>query len=410
MPDGGGTNDGYGNVFKVSASGSFISLFSFDYSDGAYPEAGLVFGNDGNLYGTTFGGGTNHSLYDRVGTVFKFNGNGALTGLHTFTGDRDGANPMASLIYANNGNFYGTTSIGGDSNLGSVFEINTNKTLRTLYSFSGVNDGANPFAGLVLGSDGNFYGTTSSGGTSNLGVIFKINTNGTLINLHSFTGGNGGAQPYAALLEGSDGDFYGTTFDGGASNAGVVFKFTTNGGLTNLYSFTGGKGAGPSAALVQGSDGDFYGTTEFGGIDFGYGSFGTVFKISPGGKLATLYSFGAVLDTNYDLLDGANPCAGLVMGAGGDFYGTTYYGGGANNLGTVFRLTILPPPQLTILASGGNITLAWPTNAVLLTLQFATNLAPPTIWNTNSILPIIVNGQNVVTSFMTGSQMFYRLK
>ena len=244
---------------------------------------------------------------------------------------------------------------------GSVFQISTNGALTNLYSFTGTNDGANPQAGVVQGSDGCFYGTTTQGGNTNLnygygfGMVFKVTTNGTLTDLYSFTGTNDGANPQAALVQGSDGCFYGTTAYGGTNNYGTVFKISTNGALISLYSFTGGNDGGTPyyAGLVQGSDGSFYGTTLYGGLQ-----------------------------------------------------------SGVSGVGTVFRLTVLPP-QLVINPSGANVILSWPTNyAGFFTgfdLEFATNLASPAVWRTNSTAPVVINGQNVVTNPVTGSQMFFRL-
>jgi uncharacterized repeat protein (TIGR03803 family) len=219
--------------------------------------------------------------------------------------------------------------------------------LTPLYSFTGGNDGGNPEAGLVQGSDGNFYGTTSSGGTNGAGTVFEISTNGVLTSLYAFTGGNDGRNPEAGLVQGSDGNFYGTTYNGGIYGVGTVFEISTNGVLTPLYSFTGGN-------------------------------------------------------------DGGNPEAGLVQGSDGNFYGTTYSrGGGEGEAGTVFRLTV--EPQLTIISSGANVILTWPTNATGFTLESTLNLGAASVWNPVSPLPVAVNRQNVVTNPITGTQQFYRL-
>ena len=236
-----------------------------------------------------------------------------------------------------------------------VFKVTTNGTLTDLYSFGGTNDGFNLSAGLVQGSDGYFYGTTVQGGTNNLGTVFKINTNGALSSLYSFTGTNDGKNPTAGLVQGSDGCFYGTTSSGGTNNYGTVFKINTNGALTSLYSFTGGNDGGTPyyAGLVQGSDGSFYGTTLYGGVQ-----------------------------------------------------------NGTSGFGVVFRLTVLPP-QLAITPSGANVILSWPTNyagfITGFTLEFATNLVSPTVWQTNSTSPIVISGQNVVTNPISDAQMFFRL-
>jgi len=317
----GGTN-GDGTVFKISTNGALTRLYSFTGgNDGAYPQAGLVQGRDGNFYGTTETGGTNYA-----GTVFKISTNGVLTSLYSFTNVNDGADPVAGPVQGSDGYFYGTTVGGGTYNSGTVFKISTNGALTSLYSFTSGNDGANPYAGLVQGSDGYFYGTTYSGGTNGYGSMFKISTNGVLTSFYSFTGGYDGAYPQAGLVQGSDGNFYGTTYSGGTNGYGTVFKFSTNGVLTSLSSFTWNDGAYPQAGLVQGSDGYFYGTTLVGGTN----SYGTVFQISTNGALTSLYSFTGGYDGEYLR-------AGLVQGRDGNFYGTTETGG-TNYAGTVFKI------------------------------------------------------------------------
>ena len=248
-------------------------------SDGGLPQAALVQGSDGNFYGTTFGGGP----YG-VGTVFRISSSSTFTNLYSFTGGSDGLSPQAGLVQGSDGNFYGTTLYGGDFFSGNVFAITSLGIFTNLYSFTGGSDGLSPQAALVQGSDGNFYGTTA--GFANLGsgsfgrstgTVFRISSSGIFTNLYSFTGGSDGGSPQAGLVQGSDGNFYGTTFGGGVYGSGSVFGITSPGILTNLYSFTGGSdGGSPQAGLVQGRDGNFYGTTFGGGL---YGS-GTVFKLS----------------------------------------------------------------------------------------------------------------------------------
>jgi len=213
-----GIGGGFGTVFRVTTNGVLATLVFFNNTNGANPHTGLTLGNDGDLYGTTAFGGTNNGY----GTIFKMTTNGVLTSLVSFN-NTNGAYPRSALIPGNDGNFYGTTYFGGSNSQGTVFKVTTNGVLTTLVSFNGTN-GANPAARLKLGSDGDFYGMTYSGGLSNLGTIFKMTTNGALTTLVSFNGTNG-ANPYAGWTSGSDGNLYGTTSGGGGNGTnGAVVK------------------------------------------------------------------------------------------------------------------------------------------------------------------------------------------
>ncbi len=341
---------------------TLTTLFSFDDANGENPYGGLVQGEDGNLYGTTYqgGSGTSCRAYG-CGTIFKISPAGALTTLHNFVGyPVEGSNPAAGLLLDNNGSLYGTTEYGGTGNFlgGTVFAVTPGGTVTTLYSFCAhapcVN-GTVPLAGLVLGMDGNFYGTTEDGGT-NTGTIFKMTPAGTLNVIHNF---EGPAYPESGLVQGSDGNFYGTTYWGGAHAFGQVFKVTSSGTFTTLYSFCPSQsnctdGAYPQAGLIQGTDGNLYGTTSQGGVSGGsckgYGC-GTVFKITTSGTLTTLYSFCS----QSDCADGEYPVAALVQASDGNFYGTTAFGGSdsacakGEGCGTVFEITA--EGALTTLAS-----------------------------------------------------------
>jgi uncharacterized repeat protein (TIGR03803 family) len=255
--------------------------------------------------------------------------------LYNFNSANNGGfNPYAGLVLGSDGNFYGTTLYGGDSNNdGTVFKITPAGVFTTLVAFNGAN-GSDPYAGLILGSDGDFYGTTQYGGSDDRGTVFKMTPVGALTTLVSFDIDDG-EFPIGALVQGSDGNFYGTTSLGGSGSYGTVFVMTPAGALSTLYSFSGADGNGPSEALVQGSDGNFYGTTETGGS----GNRGTIFEITSTGFLATLVSF--------DTTNGAFP-NGLVQGSDGNFYGTTNEGGSYDD-GTVFRMT--PSGALTTLVS-----------------------------------------------------------
>jgi uncharacterized repeat protein (TIGR03803 family) len=321
----GGAN-GYGTVFRMAANGTRTTLVSFDYSDnGAYPYAGLVQGSDGNFYGTTSEGGP----YD--GTVFRMTTNGTLTTLVTFDYSDNGAYPYAGLVQGSDGNFHGTTEYGGTNYYGTVFSMTTNGTLTTLVSFDYTN-GASPEAALVQGADGNFYGTTVDGGTNGAGTVFRMTSNGTLTTLASFSYNVTGGYPYGGLVQGADGNFYGTTAYGGTNYDGTAFRITTNGTLTTLFSFNYASGAYPYGTLMQGADGNLYGTTEYGGT---YGH-GTVFSMTTSGTLTNLFAF--------DSTNGAFPKSGLIQGSDDNLYGTTTYGGvgydgsSSSGNGTVFRV------------------------------------------------------------------------
>ena len=327
---------GYGTVFKITPSGKLTTMHSFDGTDGAYPYAGLTQAINGNLYGTTYEGGT-----DNDGTVFKITSNGRLTTLHSFDG-RDGSRSTAGLIQATNGDLYGTTLYGGTSGGGSVFKITTGGKLTTLGSFC-----CNPYAGLVQTTDGNLYGTTEDGGANGYGAVFKITPSGKLTTLHSFRYGLG-YDPTAGLAQATDGNFYGTTYEGGSHHLrnGTVFKITPSGKLTTLVNFDVTDGSYPDAELVQATDGNLYGTTLEGGAN----DHGTVFKITPSGTLTTVYSFCS----KSACADGAFPAAGLIQATNGTFYGTTE-DGGANGYGAVFSLSVGLGPFVKTRPTSGKV-------------------------------------------------------
>jgi uncharacterized repeat protein (TIGR03803 family) len=323
----GGAN-GDGTVFAITTSGALTTMHNFNHrspTDGAQPYSWLIQARDGNLYGTTTRGGSHNA-----GIVYRITTSGTLKAMHDLDYSPDGALPYAGLVQASNGSFYGTAPEGGGG-AGTAFLMTTFGQLTAIYEFGA--HGAQPVAGLVQASNRNFYGTTAMGGFYSCGTLFEITTNGTVTSLHTFTGGDG-CYPQATLVQGDDGNLYGTALAGGAHNgynAGTAFKVSQNGTFTLLHIFDGTDGAGSSGALIQASDGNFYGTTYGGGAY----SKGTLFRMTPSGTVTTLYSFCS----QSHCPDGANPVAGLVQGSDGDFYGTTYYGGGDNN-GTVFRLSL----------------------------------------------------------------------
>lgn len=346
---------------------TLTTLHSFDYTDGANPLARMIQTTNGNLYGTTAYG----ALRNGDGTVFQISPDRTLTTLHRFcsrgaSGCTDGSTPLGALVQATNGNLYGTTVNGGAGGGGTVFKITPSGILTILHSFcaqgGGCSDGLEPEASLVQGTDGNFYGTTQSGGTNGFGTIFKITPSGILSTMYAFCSQSScadGAVPLSALAEATNGNFYGTTYAGGVNNHGTVFKISPSGTLTTLYSFCSQSscddGQYPQAALVQATDGNFYGTTFFGGANLACASngspagCGTIFKITPTGNLTTLYSF--CIQTGCP--DGQNP--GLVVQATDrNLYGTTQ-GGGA--VGTCFAAGVGCGTAFKITPSGAMTTL-----------------------------------------------------
>jgi uncharacterized repeat protein (TIGR03803 family) len=371
---GGGANN-YGTVFElVNSSGTYSEkvLYSFTDSngDGASPEGSLIMDLSGNLYGTTYEGGINNG-----GIVFELiNSSGTYTEqiLHSFNAqDGDGANPYAGLIMDSSGNLYGTTISGGTGG-GIVFElINSSGTYteQILHSFSqSKSDGVSPYGGLIMDSSGNLYGTTFSGGTGGVGIVFElVNSSGTYTEqvLYSFTGTNGdGAYPRGSLILDSLGNLYGTTQQGGVIGAGgkggnggsgIVFELVNSSGTYTeqiLHSFNpqNGDGALPLAGVIVDSSGNLYGTTNIGGAY----SVGTVFELvnSAGSYSESLLSsFGSSCNAG-----GSYPFGGLVMDSSGNLYGTTQ-GGGANGAGVAFSLShIAGPasPTTTTLTSSPN--------------------------------------------------------
>lgn len=299
--------------------------------DGEQPNAGLILGTDGTLYGTTYTGGLND-----YGTVFKITPAGDEVGLYSFgtgTYSLDGSYPHAGLIQGSDGNFYGTATRGGANDTGAVFKLTPASAETALYEVA-VNGELSPVS-LIQGSDGNLYGTMVTDGNSEEGTVFQITPSGVETVLYYFSAnvntGLSFPQYPLGLIQGSDGDFYGMTLRGGQYGSGSVFRVTPAGAGTVLYSFgTAGSMAGSifPSTLLQGSDGNFYGTTDYGGQ---YGE-GTVFGLTPAGVETVLYNFGAAGST-----DGTTPSS-LIQGSDGNFYGTTFTGGQYGE-GTVYGLT-----------------------------------------------------------------------
>ncbi len=292
-------NTQYGTVFKVTLDGTLTTLFIFTFDamadrwpNGANPEAALVQGTDGNLYGTTINGGTDSSETNNDdGTIFKMSLTGTLLISTTVHGPfvADPQLPRAPLIQGRDGNFYGTSIGGGNLTYGggTVFQFTPGGVVTVLHGFSDP-EGRDPEGGVVQGSDGNLYGTTEAGGTANFGVAYRVTPAGGFTVLHQFTGSHptgptDGAQPFGEMILARDGNFYGTTSQGGAGDLGSIFQLTPAGVYTTVYSFpnTGMSGAGitgqqPKGTLLQTSDGNFVGTT----TGSGAGGAGTVFRLN----------------------------------------------------------------------------------------------------------------------------------
>jgi uncharacterized repeat protein (TIGR03803 family) len=306
-------------------------LFNFVSSDGTGPLAGLVRNAKGNLYGTTSTNGPQPS-----GTVFKIDPSGNYTVLHAFTGGKDGGMPEANLYLDTQGNLFGTTTTGGTYSYGTVFEVTADGNETVLHSFGNGIDGKTPLAGLVRDAAGNFYGTTVTGGADGFGTVYRLSSDGQETLLYSFADGNDGAQPSGGLVLDTNNNLYGCAQFGGVAGGGTLFKLSQTGKYAVLHSFSDATGSFPTAA-VRDKAGNFYGTTRSGGTHHD----GTVFKVGATGIATVLHNFGAGTDGQY-------PYAGLITDTAGNFYGTTY-GGGSSGLGTVYKIG--PTGKETILYS-----------------------------------------------------------
>jgi uncharacterized repeat protein (TIGR03803 family) len=332
-------------------------LHSFDGADGAYPEAGLVQATNGYMYGVTWAGGANGE-----GTIFRITPSGAFTTLYSFcslSGCADGASPYGNLIQATNGDLYGMTAGGGNNNnpncdntglngCGTIFKITPSGGFTTLHAFcsqSECADGYFPIGALVQADNGDLYGTTSAGG-ADFGTIFKITPSGTFTTVYNFChefGCPDGQEPYGGLALAGNGDLYGLASGGGANGWGTIFKITPGGVLTTLYSFcsqTGcADGGSPYWGLVQANNGSLYGTTAFGGANNYPPGYGTLFEVTPSGALTTLYSFCS----QPGCTDGYSSYGGLMQATDKNVYGATYFGGAnsgcIDGCGTLYRMT-----------------------------------------------------------------------
>jgi uncharacterized repeat protein (TIGR03803 family) len=329
-----------GTVVRVTPAGVITRAHAFDGADGLSPLAGLTLTVNGNGYGTTSQGGSSGEF----GTVFKILPGGRFTTIYNFV-NGGGTMPHTALTAAADGSLYGTTLDGGKYSSGTVFKITPDGVLTTLHQFNGI-EGGFPLGALIQAADGMFYGTASGegAGTCHCGTVFRMSPSGTLTTVHIFQGSpNDGAYPEGGLVQGSDGNLYGTTSKGGTDGVGTVFKIATDGTFTLLHSFSYNDGEYPMAGLIQATDGNFYGTTFEQGPDQG----GTVFSISPNGVFTVVYPFNGPRDASQSL-------AALFQGTNGILYGTTTHGG-TFGAGTVYSLDVGLAPFVSFVISSGKV-------------------------------------------------------
>lgn len=319
-----GGSSSYGTVFKVNTDGSdYTLLHNFSNANGSYPLGSLIQSTDGSLFGMTNSGGSANA-----GTVFKINIDGSgHTVLYSFNSQSEGSSPVSSLVQGTNRDLYGISNQGGSSGGGTIFKYSINTGERTLLHNFNYSTGSNPVGSLTFGLDGDLYGMTYQGGSSGVGTVFKISSDGSGHTvLHNFDNTSGGF-PYGSLLNGTDGALYGMTYSGGSSNSGTLFKINTNGNNhTVLYNFNQANGIFPLGSLIQGIDSALYGMTQAGG-SLGYG---TVFKVNKDGS-------GYTVLHNFNGINGSYPLGSLIQGADGSLYGMTLQGGSAS-VGTIFKI------------------------------------------------------------------------
>ena len=344
----GGRSDN-GTIFSVTAGGKFITLNTFTQSSqGTTPEGGIVQARDGNFYGTTNKGGANGdgTLYQMVPSTGKLNV------LSAFTNGDPGGNPVGALTEGFDGLLYGVAEYGGTDNYGTIFRATPPTGPATTFAtVTGGLAGFYPQSDLIQATDGNFYGTTEQGGTDNVGTFFQVTPAGVYTVLYSFTGGTDGSRPLRGVVQGTDGYFYGVCNEGGTYAGGAIYRIVVSGttaALTSLYNFVPlvDDGSNPLGNLTQASDGNFYGTAAAGGEN----GDGIIYRITPSGAYTLLYSFAGGTD-------GLAPVAGLTQGTDGRLYGTTAGENGSD--GTIFAINAglaAPAPLPTLfLTTGANV-------------------------------------------------------
>jgi len=338
-----------GTVFAFTPPSALAILYEFTgATDGSNPGSALIEARDGNLYGTT--SGEEPSAH---GTVYRVTKDSVFTTIHTFTGT-DGQQP-AALVEATDGFLYGVTLLGGAHAAGVLFKISTSGAFTVLHAFTGLpGDGGYPLAGLIQASDGNFYGTTAGGGRNNTGTVFKLSPSGEVGILHDFADAASGVRPIASVTQASDGNLYGSTFSGGAYNLGTLFRLSVSGAFRLLHSFTGGAdGGNPIGALTKADNQSLYGTTAIGPMSSGSSGNGTLFSITFDGTVSGLITFEQSL-LRY-------PLGPVIRAADGYVYGAAAGGWAFASAGGIFRL--FKPPACTskvdISQSGTTLTMTF---------------------------------------------------
>jgi uncharacterized repeat protein (TIGR03803 family) len=339
----------YGTLFKISPTGATAIVNDIGY----FVMSGATLGSDGNYYVTNQDGGPGGGCgFSGCGQIIKVTPAGVATVLYNFTGQGDGSDPQNAPIQAANGVFYGTASADGGDNEGTAYSITSTGAFKLLHKFDATTEGYTIQAGLVQGTDGNFYGTTVYGGANGDGTIFKMTPAGVVTVLHNFDSTDG-AKSYFSLVQASDGNFYGVAQAGGADGYGVIYKITSTGTYTVLHNINPGTGdgEGPGSVLTIGSDGNLYGVTGSG--NSGYS--GTLYKISTAGAFTTLYTF---CQSGGNCTDGYGPSSPLKQNTSGVFYGSTYSGGDYScgndtGCGTVFSLNVGLAPFAALETTSG---------------------------------------------------------
>uniref|UniRef100_UPI00333F820F choice-of-anchor tandem repeat GloVer-containing protein n=1 Tax=Castellaniella defragrans TaxID=75697 RepID=UPI00333F820F len=327
-----------GVIFRMTADGRVSPAYTFDRPDvdAVEPINGVIQASDGNFYGTT----RSNRPGTVTGTLYRLTLRGEVTVLHTFGVEKaDPQLPNSLLVEDQDGMFYGTTAVGGLTGDGAVYRMTRAGKFSVLHFFGDDEiDGKTPSGGLTLGADGNLYGTTEFGGRDNRGIVYQLTPTGKLTVLHSFGSvSDDGENPKNGVVQDNDGNLYGTTGAGGRAGVGAIFKISPNGDYALLYSFprsVQGDGVGQSS-IIAGSDGFLYGTTCSAGANrIGNDFAGQFFRLSKQGEMTSLYSFGATPG------DGVCPeDERLVAGTNGIFYGSTF-AGGTHGLGTIYRMVV----------------------------------------------------------------------